>query len=38
VDGKDIKEVPLVALNDLAEGGFFSRVNDWLTIKVKSLL
>ncbi len=36
IDGKDIKEVPLVALEDMEEGGMFSRFGDWMSLKVDS--
>jgi len=36
IDGEDIHEVPLVALNDMEEGGFFSKVGDWFGLKVDS--
>ncbi len=37
IDGKDVHEVPLVALEDLPEGGMFSQMSDWMTLKMKSL-
>ncbi len=36
IDGEDIHEVPLVALNDMEEGGFFSKLGDWFGLKVDS--
>ncbi len=36
IDGKDIHEMPLVALTDMEEGGFFSRVGDWFGLKMDS--
>ncbi|RXJ73093.1 D-alanyl-D-alanine carboxypeptidase [Veronia nyctiphanis] len=37
VDGKDIAEYPLVALNDVKEGGLFSRMIDYIILLFKSL-
>ena len=37
VDGKDVAEYPLVALNDVKEGGLFSRLIDYLILLFKSL-
>ncbi len=36
VDGKDIREVPLVALENMKEGGMFSRFGDWMSLKMDS--
>ena len=35
VDGKDIAEYPLLALNDVEEGGFFSRLIDYIVLMVQ---
>ncbi|MDD1792649.1 serine hydrolase [Enterovibrio sp. ZSDZ42] len=37
VDGEDIAEYPLVALNDVQEGGLFSRLVDYIIMFFKSL-
>ncbi|MEZ9523661.1 serine hydrolase [Enterovibrio norvegicus] len=37
VDGEDIAEYPLVALNDVQEGGLFSRLMDYIIMFFKSL-
>ncbi|MFD2179409.1 serine hydrolase [Veronia pacifica] len=37
VDDKDIAEYPLVALNDVKEGGLFSRLIDYIILLFKSL-
>ena len=37
MDGKDIAEFPLVALEDIAEGGFWSRTSDSLSRWIKGL-
>ncbi len=36
IDGEDIYEVPLVALNDMEEGGVFSQIGDWFGLKIDS--
>ncbi|MGF1764780.1 serine hydrolase [Aliivibrio kagoshimensis] len=35
VDGNDIAEYPLLALNDVEEGGFFSRLIDYIVLMVQ---
>ncbi|MBL4830967.1 MAG: serine hydrolase [Aliivibrio sp.] len=35
VDGKDIAEYPLLALNDVEEGGFFSRMIDYIVLMIQ---
>ncbi|MBI2379629.1 MAG: D-alanyl-D-alanine carboxypeptidase [Gammaproteobacteria bacterium] len=37
IDGKDYRQLPLVALEDIAEGGLMSRAFDWLRLKFQSL-
>ncbi|WP_325893594.1 serine hydrolase [Grimontia sp. NTOU-MAR1] len=37
VDGEDIAEYPLVALNDVQEGGLFSRLMDYIIMFFKNL-
>ncbi|MBV7300519.1 serine hydrolase [Enterovibrio paralichthyis] len=37
VDGEDIAEYPLVALNDVQQGGFFSRLMDYIIMFFKNL-
>lgn len=37
LDGKDYRQLPLVALEDVAEGGLVSRGIDWLRLKFQSL-
>lgn len=37
IDGKDYRRLPLVALEDVAEGGMFSQAVDWLRLKFQSL-
>ncbi|WP_407332441.1 serine hydrolase [Enterovibrio sp. 27052020O] len=37
VDGEDVAEYPLVALNDVKEGGLFSRLVDYIIMFFKSL-
>lgn len=37
LDGKDIAQVDLQVMNDVAEGGFFGKAWDWLVLTVKSL-
>lgn len=36
INGKEIKTVPLVALNNLEKGGVFSRMGDWISLKFDS--
>ncbi|WP_341503382.1 serine hydrolase [Gallaecimonas sp. GXIMD4217] len=38
LDGEDIAEYPLVALHEVQEGGWFSRLVDYLTLLVKGWL
>jgi D-alanyl-D-alanine carboxypeptidase (penicillin-binding protein 5/6) len=37
LDDKVVREVPLVALEDMPEGGVFSRLGDWFSQKLDSL-
>ncbi|SKA47225.1 serine hydrolase [Enterovibrio nigricans] len=37
VDGEDVAEYPLVALNDVKEGGLFSRLMDYIVMFFKNL-
>ncbi|AZI13743.1 serine hydrolase [Avibacterium paragallinarum] len=37
LDGKDIAQVDLQVMNEVAEGGFFGKAWDWLVLTVKSL-
>lgn len=37
LDGKDFRQLPLVALEDVGEGGMLSRALDWLRLKFQSL-
>lgn len=37
LDGKDYRELPLLALEDIGEGGFVSRSLDWMRLKFQSL-
>ncbi|KXF79827.1 serine hydrolase [Enterovibrio coralii] len=37
VDGEDVAEYPLVALNDVQEGGLFSRLMDYIVMFFKNL-
>ena len=38
VDGEDIAEYPLLALNDVEEGGIFSRLIDYIVLMFKGWL